>query len=145
MAQRHADQCVFDHDCAKCRSPAPHLHIKNIFVALKCPSENFGLCHGFEISFWVDFAQVSLYFRSVDRWGVGQNLYIYKQVLVKIFAKKISRIIFGMHFVHLQIAALLVFDWHLGQSSSRPSFLTACPSLNSFRAFGFHQPTGSEQ
>ena len=50
-----------------------------------------------------------------------------------------------MHFVHLQIAALLVFDWHLGQSSSRPSFLTACPSLNPFRAFGFHQPTGSEQ
>jgi len=37
IAQRHADQCTFDHDCAECR--------------------------------------------SVDRWGVGQNLYIYKQVL----------------------------------------------------------------
>lgn len=37
VAQRHADQCVFDHDCSECR--------------------------------------------SVDRWGVGQNLYIYKQSL----------------------------------------------------------------
>lgn len=37
VAQRHADQCTFDHDCAECR--------------------------------------------SVDRWGVGQNLYIYKQSL----------------------------------------------------------------
>lgn len=37
VAQRHADQCVFDHDCSECR--------------------------------------------SVERWGVGQNLYIYKQSL----------------------------------------------------------------
>ena len=91
VAQRHADQCVFDHDCAKCRSPAPHLYLfEKYFVALKWLSESFGLCHGLKTFFLVDLVQVSFYFRSVDRWGVGQNLYIYKQVLVKIFAKQIS-------------------------------------------------------
>ena len=39
VAQAHADQCIFDHDCAACR--------------------------------------------KVERWGVGQNLYIYKQSLRK--------------------------------------------------------------
>jgi len=39
VAQAHADQCIFDHDCASCR--------------------------------------------KVERWGVGQNLYIYKQSIRK--------------------------------------------------------------
>ena len=68
VAQRHADQCIFAHDCSKCRKVSKYYFIK-LFDAIP----------DIRTSNHTNVILNKILTLHIGRFNVGQNLHIYKQ------------------------------------------------------------------